>query len=191
VEDIRAFVAIELPEHIKNKLSEVQERLKTGRLPARWVAAGSIHLTLKFLDNITEDTAKAVTGAMQEAAIISEPFRLTVKGLGVFPNPRRIQIVWAGVGGETDRLVELQKELDAGLARLGFTPESRPFAAHLTLARMRDEAGASEREKMGRLVEATQFDGGEFQVESFSLMRSQLRREGPIYTQLASVSLVK
>jgi RNA 2',3'-cyclic 3'-phosphodiesterase len=191
VEDIRAFVAIELPGYIKQKLSEVQERLKTGRPPARWVAPESMHLTLKFLDSITQDTATAVTGVMEEAAIICEPFRLTLKGLGVFPNPRKVQVVWAGVGGDIAKLIDLQKELDKGLTRLGFTPDSRPFSAHLTLARMKDESSASEREAIGRLIEATPFEGGEFQVESFSLMRSQLRREGPLYTTLASVSLIK
>jgi RNA 2',3'-cyclic 3'-phosphodiesterase len=184
-------VAITLPGYIKQKLGEVQERLKTARPPARWVAPENIHLTLKFLDSITEDTATAVTGVMEEAAVICEPFRLTLKGLGVFPNPRKVQVVWAGVGGDIDKLVDLQKELDSGLARLGFTPESRPFSAHLTLARMKDEASASDREAMGRLIEATSFEGGEFQVVSFSLMRSQLRREGPLYTPLASVSLIK
>jgi RNA 2',3'-cyclic 3'-phosphodiesterase len=191
MDDIRAFIAIELPDHIKHKLGEVQERLKAGRLPVKWVAPGSIHLTMKFLDSITQDTADAVTGVMQEASIVSEPFRLMVKGLGVFPNPRRVQVVWAGLGGDIGRLIELQKELDSGLSRLGFTLESRPFTAHLTLARMRDEADASDREAMGRLVDGTPFEGGDFQVDSFSLMRSQLRKEGPIYTQLASVSLVK
>jgi RNA 2',3'-cyclic 3'-phosphodiesterase len=191
VEDIRAFVAIPLPGYIKQKLGEVQERLKTIRSPTRWVAPESIHLTLKFLDSITEDTATAVTGVMEEAAIICGPFRLTLKGLGVFPNARKVQVVWAGVGGDIVKLVDLQKELDSGLSSLGFTPESRPFSAHLTLARMKDEAGASDREAMGRLIEATSFEGGEFQVDSFSLMRSQLRREGPLYTPLASVSLIK
>jgi RNA 2',3'-cyclic 3'-phosphodiesterase len=191
VDDIRAFVAIQLPGYIKEKLGEVEERLKTARAPARWVAPESIHLTLKFLDSITEDTATAVTGVMEEAAIICEPFRLTLKGLGVFPNPRKVQVVWAGVGGDIDKLVDLQKGLDSGLTRLGFTPEARPFSAHLTLARMKDEAGSSDREAMGRLIEATSFEGGEFQVDSFSLMRSQLRREGPLYTLLASVSLIK
>lgn len=190
-EDIRAFIAIELPEEIKKKLAEIQDLLKSksGRSPAKWVAPESVHLTLKFLGGISPDTVSGVTGAMEEAAIGTSPFRLGLKGLGVFPNPRRVQVVWAGLTGDIAALTQLQKDLDTALAAMGFTPESRPFTAHLTLARMRDEASPAERDAIGKLVETTRFEGGEFGVASFSLMRSQLRREGPIYTQMASVPL--
>ncbi len=190
-EDIRAFIAIELPEEIKTKLTEIQDFLKSksGRSPAKWVAPGSIHLTLKFLGGISPDSVAGVTGAMEEAAIGTSPFRLGLKGLGVFPNPRRVQVVWAGLTGDVAALTQLQKDLDTALAALGFAPESRSFTAHLTLARIRDEASPAEREAIGKLVESTQFEGGEFGVASFSLMKSQLRREGPIYSQMASVQL--
>ena len=190
-EDIRAFIAIELPEEIKAKLSEIQEQLKKGRARARWVAPGSIHLTLKFLGGISQDTVSGVTQAMEEAALGTAPFRLGVSGLGVFPNEKRVQVVWAGVSGDIEGLTQLQKELDSLLAKLGFAPESRPFTAHLTLARMRDEASPSEREALGKLVYSTAFEGGDFQVASMSLMRSQLRREGPIYTRIASALLIE
>ena len=190
-EDIRAFIAIELPEGIKGKLSEVQEQLKSGRSRAKWVAPESIHLTLRFLGGISADTVAGVTQAMEEAALGAAPFRLVVSGLGVFPNPKRVQVVWAGLMGEVDRLTQLQRDLDSALTKLGFTPESRPFTAHLTLARMRDEASPFEREAVGRLVESTRFDGGEFPVDSISLIRSQLRKEGPIYTRMVAVPLVQ
>lgn len=190
-EDIRAFIAIELPDEIKKKLTEIQDFLKSksGRAPAKWVAPESIHLTLKFLGGISPDTVAGVKGAMEEAAIGTSPFRLGVGGLGVFPNPKRVQVVWAGLTGDMAALTQLQKDLDTALAALGFTPESRPFTAHLTLARMRDEASPAEREAIGKLVESTPFQGGDFGVATFSLMRSQLRREGAIYSQMASVPL--
>ncbi len=190
-EDIRAFIAIELPEEIKTKLTEMQDFLKSksSRFPAKWVAPGSIHLTLKFLGGISPDSVAGVTDAMEEAAIGTSPFRLGLKGLGVFPNPRRVQVVWAGLTGDVAALTQLQKDLDTALAALGFAPESRSFTAHLTLARIRDEASPAEREAIGKLVESTQFEGGEFGVASFSLMKSQLRRDGPIYSQMASVQL--
>lgn len=190
-EDIRAFIAVELPDEMRQRLSEIQERLKAGRSRAKWVAPESIHLTLKFLGGISPDTVSGVTQAMEEAALGVSPLRLGVRGLGVFPNGKRVQVVWAGLTGDTAELTQVQKELDSALARLGFTPESRPFTAHLTLARMRDEASAAEREAVGALVESTSFEGGEFVVYSLSLMRSQLRREGPIYTRLTSVPFVQ
>jgi 2'-5' RNA ligase len=190
-EDLRAFVAVELPDRIKQRLGEIQEQLKAGRSRAKWVAPESIHLTLKFLGGISPDTVPGVTQAMEEAALGVSPLRLCVSGLGVFPNARRVQVVWAGLTGDTAELSQVQKDLDTALARLGFTPESRPFTAHLTLARMRDEASAAEREAVGKLVESTSFEGGDFVADSLSLMRSQLRREGPIYTRIASVPFVQ
>jgi RNA 2',3'-cyclic 3'-phosphodiesterase len=190
-EDIRAFIAVELPDRIKQKLSEIQERLKTGRSRAKWVAPESIHLTLKFLGGISPDTVSGVTQAMEEAVLGVAPFRLGVGGLGVFPDVKHVRVVWAGLTGDTAVLTQMQKDLDIALSRLGFTPESRPFTAHLTLARMRDEASPAERETVGKLVESTSFEGGDFVVDSLSLMRSQLRREGSIYTRMAAVPFVQ
>jgi len=191
MEDIRAFIAIELPEAVKRKLSEIQEELKRSRIRAQWVAPDSIHLTLKFLGGISPDTVAGVTRAMEDAALGTAPFRLSVSGLGVFPDAGRVRVVWAGMAGGIDRLTQLQKDLDSGLTKLGFAAESRPFTAHLTLARIREEASPSERGALGQLVESSHFAGGEFPVDSVSLMRSQLRREGPIYTRIVAVPLLE
>ena len=189
-EEVRSFIAVELPEAVKQKLAELQTQLKSGRARARWVASEGIHLTLKFLGGISVDTIPQVTKIMGEAASGYTPFRLAVRGLGVFPSPGRAQVVWVGLEGEVERLAQIQKRLDSGLESLGFVPESRAFTPHLTLARMRDDASLAEREAMGKLVTATSFEAGDFVVESISLMKSQLTREGAIYSRLAAVPLM-
>jgi 2'-5' RNA ligase len=189
MEEVRVFIAVELPDTVKKSLGNLEDRLRSGKYRAKWVAPESIHLTLKFLGNISADSTGDVTRVMQQAAIGIPPFQLSVTGLGVFPNAQRVQVVWAGVTGDLERLIQVQKRLDLGLESLGFVLESRPFTAHLTIARMRDEASATERQAIGRLVAGEAFEGGSFMVQSISLMRSQLRREGPIYTRLASVTL--
>jgi len=189
LEEVRSFIAIELPKEIKILLEELENHLKSGRYRAKWVAPDSIHLTLKFLGGISTDSISNITQVIEKAAVGIAPFRLAVSGLGVFPNPGRVQVVWAGVTGELDKLVQIQKRIDSGLESLGFVPESRPFTAHLTIARMRDEASPAERQTIGQLVSTTSFEGGEFEVESVSVMRSELRREGPIYSRLASIAL--
>ena len=190
MEDIRAFIAIELPDEIKVKLDQLEGQLKARRLNAKWVAPESIHLTLKFLGNISVDSVPNIQEVMEEAALGVPPFRIGVGGVGVFPNPQRVQVIWAGLNGDLDKLIELQKLVDTGLSKLGFVPESRPFTAHLTVARIRDEARPTEREAAGKLAEATPFEAPSFTVETISLMRSQLRREGPIYNRVVSVALV-
>jgi len=190
VEEIRSFIAIELPEAVKLNLSQLEARLKSGRpTSVRWVAPESIHLTLKFLGNIVVESARDITQAMAEAAQGIPPFRLEVKDLGVFPNLKRVQVAWVGVHGEIDKLSQFQQRLDSNLSRLGFAPERRPFTPHLTIARVRDTSSLTERQAIGQLIASTHFEAGEFTVDAISLMKSQLTREGPIYSRISQVAL--
>jgi 2'-5' RNA ligase len=103
-----------------------------------------------------------------------------------------VQVIWVGVSGDLDKLIQLQKRLETNLARLGFAPEARAFTPHLTLARVREQASADERQKLGELVAGTRFEAGYgLPVEAISLMRSQLTRAGAIYSQLSSIKLGK
>jgi len=193
VEQLRCFIAIELPEEIKAGLSRLQAQLKLGnQFPVKWVDPYSIHMTLKFLGNVNADMMSQITEAIAEAAQGVSPFNLEIKGLGVFPNLRRVQVVWVGVSGEVDKLLQLQKDIESSLAILGFTPEARAFSPHLTLARVRDRASSDERQRLGQLIASTKFETAyTFLVEAISLMRSQLTREGAIYSQISSVELGK
>jgi len=127
---------------------------------------------------------------MGEAVHGVVPFRLKVEGLGAFPNLRRVQVVWVGMSGEVDKLAHLQQRLESNLAGLGFTPENRRFTPHLTLARVRDRASLDEREGLGELIAGTKFEPAySFPVEAVSLMRSQLTREGAIYSRISAAEL--
>ena len=191
MEQIRSFIAIELPDGLKLELSRLQTIL---RQPddrwIKWVNPEGIHLTLKFLGNITADKINPVTGAMENAMRGISPFRLEVSRLGAFPNIRQVQIVWVGLSGETDLLKDLQQRLNAQLQPLGFSPEKRGFTAHLTLARLRSQATAGERQSLGQLISTTEFiSTNVIEVNAINLMRSQLTREGAIYSRTASVRL--
>ncbi len=191
MEQIRSFIAIELSGALKQALASLQDRLKEGsRTPVRWVAPNSIHLTLKFLGNIDASAAGDIIRVMEEAASGVPPFQIELSGLGVFPNPRRVQVVWVGMTGEVERLDRLQRNIEAGLKPLGFAAESRPFRPHLTLGRVRDQAGPEEREDLGRLITNMTFDSGsKLAVQSVNLMKSQLTREGPVYSRIGAVEL--
>lgn len=191
MEPLRCFIAIELPDGVKRGLRELQSRLKAqSPAPVKWVEAGNIHLTLKFLGNVAADRVDEIAGAMAEAAKGTPPFQLNVSELGVFPNPKRVQIVWVGLGGELEKLADLQQRIESALRIRGFPPENRRFTPHLTLARLRDRATPQEREKLGQLIGQTEFDAAPgFSVNSVKLMKSQLTREGPIYSRLSSAAL--
>ena len=191
MEQIRSFIAIELPDELKTELSQLQAKLKLGRQPwVKWVDPYGVHLTLKFLGNIAIDRTGEITKAIEAAAQGMPPFRLEIKGIGVFPNLRRVQVAWVGISGEVDKLGQLQQRIESNLAHLGFTPESRPFTPHLTLARLRDQASSDERQRFGQLIANTRFEAVHpIEVDAINLMRSQLTREGAIYSQISSTGL--
>ena len=190
MEEIRSFIAIELPGAVKLNLSQIATQLKSGRrFEVKWVAPESIHLALKFLGNILVESTKDIAQAMAEAAQGIPPFRLEVRDLGAFPNLKRVQVAWVGVRGEIDKLSQFQQRLDSNLSRLGFAPEGRPFTPHLTIARLRDSTSSTERQAFGQLIASTQFETGLFAVDAISLMKSQLTREGPIYSRITQVAL--
>ena len=191
MEQVRSFIAIELPDELKAGLAQLEAQLKLGKPSSvKWVDPSGIHLTLKFLGNITVDRISAITRAMEEATRELSPFQLKVTGLGVFPNLKRVQVAWVGIGGEVDKLGQLQQRIESNLVPLGFTAESRRFTPHLTLARLRDQASPDERQRFGQLIASTKFEAVyTIKVDSLNLMRSQLTREGAIYSRLSSVGL--
>ena len=193
MEQIRSFIAIELPDELKAGLARLQDSLKSGgQRGVKWVNPYSIHLTLKFLGDITTDRTDAIVRAMAASVQGIPPFHLEVKNLGAFPNLRRVQVIWVGVSGEVDRLSQLQQRLESKLTPLGFTAEARHFSPHLTLARLRNQASLDERQNLGQLISDTRFETAySIEVETINLMRSQLTREGAIYNRISSVELNK
>ena len=191
MEQIRSFIAVELPGELKLELTRLQDRLKAeSQAPAKWVDPDSIHLTLKFLGNIDPPMAGKITAVLEEAARGIHPFRLALGRPGVFPNERRVQVVWVGLTGDIESLGHLQRRIESGLGALGFAKESRPFTPHLTLARLRDRATPEERQRIGQLVAGTEAPTGhDIEVNAVHLMRSQLTREGAVYSRLSSVTL--
>jgi len=193
MEQIRSFIAVELPDELKSELTRLEAQLKSGgRFGVKWVDPDGIHLTVKFLGSIAADRVEEITKVMEEAARGMSPFQLRVKDLGVFPSPKRVQVAWVGLSGEVDKLARLQKRIESGLSPLGFAPESRPFKPHLTLARLRNHISPDERQRFGQLITRTAFEAAcAIEVDAISLMKSQLTREGAIYTRINSVRLKK
>jgi len=191
MESVRAFIAIELPGSVKSALSQLQDNLKRSEhASVKWVDTGSIHLTLKFLGNIATETIPELTKVLSEAARGITPFHLELGEMGVFPNLRAPRVVWVGLRGETATLSVLQENIESALIPLGFPPENRAFSPHLTLGRVREKASPGERRSLGQAVASSKVASREpFPVDSLSLMRSTLTREGAVYSRLYSFAL--
>lgn len=191
MERLRLFIAIELPETIKEGLVSYQAQLRSGRDSfVKWVDPGGIHLTLKFLGNTPASQVDYIEKAMAEVAQGVPPFSLELGGLGAFPNLRQPRVVWVGVVGDLEQLARLQGAMDQALEQLGFIKEGRAFSPHLTLGRFREGASVEECRRLGQRVAQAKAEAlPGFLVESVSLVRSTLTPAGAIYTRLASVRL--
>lgn len=191
METVRSFIAIELPEKLKTELEELVSRLKSeSRTGVKWVNPQSIHVTLKFLGDVPVDRLDEITGALKDALHGIKPFRLTVAGLGVFPNPQRVRVAWVGVSGEMDALEKLQQQVESCLDTIGFGRESRKFTPHLTLARVRDQISPLEQQGFGKLIDRTPFKAtSDIKVNEIHLIRSQLTSGGAIYSRISTVKL--
>ena len=181
---VRAFVAIDINEEVRQRLVEAQRRLEATGAQLKLVEPQNIHLTVKFLGEVPERRVGEITGALQRATEGMSAFDVLVCGVGVFPNLRYVRVVWAGVADGREQAVALIRKVDGELQRLGFAPE-REYVPHLTLARVKSAAAK------GRLVEAIKgMTGEEFgmtRVQVVELKQSTLTSKGPIYSTLARV----
>lgn len=192
-EQIRTFIAIELDGAIHRALVNVQMRLKhdpAARL-VRWVAPENIHVTLKFMGDVDADQMPALMHAIADACTATPPFALSIAGIGAFPNTRRPNVVWVGASGQIDVAAQLAQKIDNACAALGFPRETRPFSPHLTLGRVKQDVPPSARASIGAMIDAAKVGAlSELRVENVSVMKSELRPTGSVYTRLHVVELV-
>jgi 2'-5' RNA ligase len=192
MEMMRTFVAIQLDDALLKALGQLQDELKRAPVArlARWVSPSGIHLTLKFLGDVSSGRVPEITQAIERGCHSSAPFRVSLSAAGFFPNAHRLRVVWVGVDGDVEMLLQLQRAVESELNALGFALERRGFQPHLTLARMRDYARPAEREEMAKRINMVQVDShSEMQVREVHLIRSELRPTGAVYTSLAAVPL--
>ena len=188
---IRSFIAIELPEAVKTGLQQLQTELTLAQYTfVKCVSPEGIHLTLKFLGNISAQKVTDITGVMEQASQEVSPFQLQLTEVGAFPNMRRPRVLWVGIKGEVDKLVSWQQRIDNGLVPLGFAKEARPFTPHLTLARLRENCSPGDRLHFGEMFAKAHIEVNyNFTVSSLNLMKSQLFPTGAVYSRLAEVKL--
>jgi 2'-5' RNA ligase len=172
---LRLFVAVDVPEQVRDRVQEAIA-LWRERLPrARWVPKQNQHVTLKFLGSTWPRLVGWVTETVEAVARQSEPFETRVTGLGAFPSARRARVLWAGLDDPGGRMVALAADLEGALAK-EFDPEKRAFTPHLTVARFDPPVPFDDEE-----VAAADVASEPFAVDQLVLFRSHLRRPAPIY----------
>jgi 2'-5' RNA ligase len=183
---LRFFIAIELSEKVKSALTELQRELKQCKADIRWVKPDNIHLTLKFLGDTDEKITGNIVEEIKAACIGYKEFALEIKGVGVFPDMRAPKVLWVGIS-DNDFLTGLQKSIEDGLAKLGFSPEKRRFRPHLTLGRFKSSLG---KEGLYDKIEVDKnISLGSIEVKSIFLIKSELTPSGAEYTKIAGTGL--
>ncbi len=155
---------------------------------ASWVKPENIHLTLKFLGELSPARAEEVAEVLKGAAEGLEPFTLTASGVKGFPNLTRPRVLWVGIE-DNEALLSLYEEIEQTLSYIGIEKETRPFRAHLTLCRIRSSEGS-------RTIGASARGPGSdinvgFSVDSFELFKSVLKPGGAVHSVINSISLKK
>src|SRR3972149_10405070 len=184
---LRAFVALEMPLAIQNALREISADLKEklNGLPLRWLPIENIHLTLKFLGEISENSLDSISALLEAQANTIQPFEIRLAGTGLFPKARRPNVVWVGMDAPEDLLL-LQHRIETDLSRLGYPAEQRKFSPHLTLARGQRNAHPRDLERIGDDIKLLKVvTSATALVDKITLFSSELRPSGAVYHPLS------
>ncbi len=179
----RLFLAIALPECVRDSLTERVRPAAERAERVRWVRSENLHMTLKFLGEVTGERRTVIVEVMERVVTGSAPFPVTVSGVRIVRRRGRPHMVWGVLADPNDSLRQLHEKTECLLAHSGFDRERRPLAPHVTLARVRQGIAAWEAEQLESWVAALEdSEAMEFTVESVALMRSELRPGGAEYT---------
>ena len=190
-EVLRAFIAADLTPAVREAVAEASARLraKLADLPLRWVAPQNMHLTLKFLGDVSARNLRLLENMLASEAAKHCAFEFGVGTLGAFPSERHPRVLWVGVSGP-EILFHLHEGIENAMARLGYPRERRPYQPHLTLARVARNAPAGVIRQVSQVLrEETLGYLGSVRVEAVHLYRSDLSPRGPRYTRLFTAPL--
>lgn len=186
---IRTFIAIELPQKIRDGLKNIQDGLRDEINKVTCVKLENIHLTIKFLGDIEADKIDSIAGLLEGAAAKSHSFDISAKGVGCFPTIDNPRVLWVGIEEGNVNMAALYNNIEDALSAIGFAKEERPFKPHLTLGRikfLKDKKGLKER--IERFKDITL---GQYMVDSICLFQSRLTPKGAVHTKLKEVKLAK
>jgi len=178
----RLFVAIDVPDEVKQRALQMRRALEADGWHARWVRPEALHLSLRFYGNQPVDSVPGLCERLRTASNTVRPFDLSTAGAGIFPNARRPRVIWLGVQDRSDTLARLAADIERESRAYGIEPETRPFRPHMTLARVRPEEITTIRDVDRHVADFERLASLAYRVDHISLIRSDLRREGPFYT---------
>ena len=186
---MRAFLAVGLPGEAREALAVLQQQLEAARADVKWVEPANLHLTLKFLAEITDAQRVQVEQLVRRIAGRLATFSMRLGALGAFPSMTAPRVVWVGCEEGREALARLAEAIEQDTAPLGLGSNNRPFAAHLTIGRVRSPRG---RQQLTRAIQsAAWIPPAAWQATAITLYQSVLSRSGPAYSVLAEMPLMR
>ena len=188
---IRAFIAVNLSSEILEGIEQVSLDLRSRMkdIPIRWVPVDNIHLTLKFLGNVSTANLEILKDILGKVVSSHSECDISVGGIGAFPKPHNPRVIWVGMEVPQE-LVTLQHNIEIETARLGYSREHRPFSPHLTFGRVSRNASAQEVHAIAGVLENYKVGFlGATRLKTVYLYRSDLKPDGAVYTPIYTASL--
>jgi 2'-5' RNA ligase len=194
---MRLFVALDIDDDIRTRISRFLDGVREFAPEARWVRPESLHVTLKFIGEKSEEETETIKQSLE--MIVCAAFQINIRGYGFFPGSRPPRGFWIGVEAEP-KLAFLAASVDKRLAALNLPNEERAFNPHLTLARRAVGSGRARKKEsdpqnrgllylQGKLAALSTPDFGTMTAHEFFLYRSQLLPGGSRYTKIAGFAL--
>lgn len=186
---LRAFIAVEIDNLTKQKISKLISDLKKSNTDAKWITENQMHLTLKFLGNIDENKVGDISNALSEITDNFSAFAINLSSLGAFPGMNHPRVVWLGVNKGAGSLIKLNEKIETAMEKTGFKKESRKFEPHLTLARIRTSKNISN---LIKLINGASFPAqNDAQIDKLVLFQSTLTPKGALYKIILEKNLRK
>ncbi|MGB9636025.1 MAG: RNA 2',3'-cyclic phosphodiesterase, partial [Thermoplasmata archaeon] len=171
---IRAFIAVEI--HPTEEIVALNEKLRKTGCELKLVDLSQIHVTLRFLGNIDENQIEPIAGVIRRCASEKE-FLVKLRGMGAFPNLNYINVIWIGISNP-DELSRMASCINEKLKEIGFPEEDKPFAPHITLARVKSKKNLGELQKL--IKENINMNFGDVKISAVILKKSELTQKGPV-----------
>ena len=185
---LRTFFACRISDENLTRIDHLLVDLKT-RIPdsVKWVSPRNLHLTIKFLGEFNQTDVEPIKASLTKVLVNSHPFLTSIHNLGAFPSPAKAQVIWLGL--EADHaLYRLVETLEQQCAQLGYPKEKRPFAAHITIGRLRQSASPADSASIAEVLRQRQsLVIGEQTIDALHFIKSELTPHGPIYQTLFTI----
>jgi 2'-5' RNA ligase len=188
---LRSFLALEIPTALQDAIADSTASLKKAlpRPLIRWVDPHNVHLTLKFLGDVSPANLEHLADLLKAETRLHEPFTMDVAGLGAFPNNRRPRVIWIGLN-TPPALDALWRGVEKTAVQLGYAPEGRPFSPHLTIGRVGQNISSTDLQHIHTALERTRIGVlGSVRVEAVLIFKSDLQPGGSVYTRLYKIPL--